>query len=407
MRGEETTIALVADEALVAFLQLSLQRGQDRGAGRGVLLHLLAIAADDVAPPGQGHGLGLVFDVLVPLCQNERNEGSGIVEDEVAHELVRALTNAQDIEETARLEFGNRFGADHAAIGDDANPADAKALAQPIDHRDQAARIGGVPRPHLRAHRSAVAIEQHRQDHLVEIGAMILGEAAPSQRLAAGAFEIEAGGVHEHQIERAEEIAPPREQILLDDVLQATRREGCRPVLLVFGQLLAEPGHRPVKMMQIEALDAPDPVIQPPPIRRPVGAARKQAMQNGEEHRALQREIMMARAGQSLNHSPAARLLPQSFERQRRPDASRRTRCRLAGSDGVDDNGFGGEAGARAQQALQLPALAQILDPSERRDDLLAHRGAFATAFDDLEIGAPARGFLTEIHDGGPRERLT
>ena len=160
-------------------------------------------------------------------------------------------------------------------------------------------------------------------------------------------------------------------------------------------------------MMQIEALDAPDPVIQPPPIRRPVGAARKQPMQNGEEHRALQREIMMARAGQSLNHSPAARLLPQSFERQRRPDASRRTRCRLAGSDGVDDNGFGGEAGARAQQALQLPTLAQILDPSERRDDLLAHRGAFATAFDDLEIGAPARGFLTEIHDGGPRERLT
>ncbi len=129
-------------------------------------------------------------------------------------------------------------------------------------------------------------------------------------------------------------------------------------------------------------------------------------MQNGEEHRALQREIMMARAGQSLNHSPAARLLPQSFERQRRSDASRRTRCRLASSDGVDDNGFGGEAGARAQQALQLPALAQILDPSERGDDLLAHRGAFATAFDDLEIGAAAGGSLTEIHGADPRERL-
>jgi len=28
---------------------------------------------------------------------------------------------------------------------------------------------------------------------------------------------------------------------------------------LVFGQLLAEPGHRPIKMMQVEALDALDP----------------------------------------------------------------------------------------------------------------------------------------------------
>src|SRR6202007_1728213 len=44
-RGEETTIALVADQALVALLQLSLQRGEDRGAGRGVFLHLLAVAA--------------------------------------------------------------------------------------------------------------------------------------------------------------------------------------------------------------------------------------------------------------------------------------------------------------------------------------------------------------------------
>ena len=334
------------------------------------------------------------------------NEGSGIVEDEVAHELVRALTNAQDIEETARLQFGDRLGADHAAIGDDANPANRKALAQPIDHRDQAAGIGGVSGPHLGADRSAVAVEQHRQDHLVEIGPMILGKAAASKRLAARALEVEAGGVHEHEIERAEELAPPREQVLLDNVFQATRREARSPVLLILRQFPAEPGHRAIKMMQIEALDALDPVIQPPAIRRPVGAARKQAMQNGEEHRALQREIMMARAGQVLDDFPAARLLPQSFERQRRSDASRRTRRRLAGSDGVDDNGFGGEAGARAQQALQLPALAQILDASERRDDLLAHRGAFATAFDDLEIGAAAGGFLAEIHGAGPWERL-
>ena len=42
------------------------------------------------------------------------------------------------------------------------------------------------------------------------------------------------------------------------------------------------------------------------------------------------------------------------------------------------------------------------LDAPERCDDLLAHGGAFATAFDDLEISAAARGFLAEIHGAVP-----
>jgi hypothetical protein len=48
-------------------------------------------------------------------------------------------------------------------------------------------------------------MERH-QDHLVEIGPMVLGNATTSQRLAALAIEVEAGGVHELQIERAEEL---------------------------------------------------------------------------------------------------------------------------------------------------------------------------------------------------------
>jgi hypothetical protein len=67
----------------------------------------------------------------------------------------------------------------------------------------------------------------------------------------------------------------PRKQFLLDDVLQATRREGRGAVLLIFGQLLAKPGHRPVEVMQVEVLDPIDPVILPPAVRRSIGAARK------------------------------------------------------------------------------------------------------------------------------------
>src|SRR5271165_5322386 len=121
-------------------------------------------------------------------------------------------------------------------------------------------------------------------------------------------------------------------------------------------------------------------------------------MQNGEKHRAFERKAMLARTGEILDDPPATGLLPQSFEDESGPDASRRARRYSAVGDGVDDNGFRGEACARSQQPLQLPALAQLLDAAKRRDHLLAHLRAVAAAFDDLEIGAAARGLLAEIH---------
>ncbi len=179
--GEEPAIALVAHQALVAFLQLLLQRRDDGGAVSGVLPHLIEIAADDVAPPGELHRLGLVIDFASGLHQNEGNERRGIVEDEFAHQLVGSLAHAQNIKQPSRFEFGDRLGADHAAVGDDADAVDAEPALQPIDRRDQAADVGGVSRPHFRAHRAAVAIEEHGQDHLIEIGPMVLGEPAPSE----------------------------------------------------------------------------------------------------------------------------------------------------------------------------------------------------------------------------------
>ena len=115
---------------------------------------------------------------------------------------------------------------------------------------------------------------------------------------------------------------------------------------------------------------------------------------------------MLARTGEILDDPPATGLLPQSFEDESGPDASRRARRYSAVGDGVDDNGFCGEACARSQQPLQLPALAQLLDATERRDHLLAHLSALAAAFDDLEIGAAARGLLAEIHVTEPHRRF-
>ena len=47
---------------------------------------------------------------------------------------------------------------------------------------------------------------------------MILAVAMLAKGLPAGALEVEAGGVHEHQVEPREQIAPVLEQPLLDQV---------------------------------------------------------------------------------------------------------------------------------------------------------------------------------------------
>ena len=66
--------------------------------------------------------------------------------------------------------------------------------------------------------------------------------AALAERLPALPFEIQGGRVHEHNGEIAQQIAPPLEQPLLHQILDAARSK--RAVGLFGGrQLLAEPSH--------------------------------------------------------------------------------------------------------------------------------------------------------------------
>ena len=80
---------------------------------------------------------------------------------------------------------------------------------------------------------------------------------------------------------------------------------------------------------------------------------------------------MVARPRQALNHAPAACLLPHPLEGERRTDAPRRHDRRLAAVERIEHDRLVGKPRARAQKALQLPALLQVLDPPERRDHLL------------------------------------
>jgi hypothetical protein len=53
----------------------------------------------------------------------------------------------------------------------------------------------------------------------MQVGTMVLAETVLAEGLPVLAFEMQAGGIHEHQVEPAEQIAPMGEKLLLDQVL--------------------------------------------------------------------------------------------------------------------------------------------------------------------------------------------
>ena len=57
---------------------------------------------------------------------------------------------------------------------------------------------------------------------------MVLGEAAPSKPLTARALEIEAGRIHEHDVERGEQVAPAGEQLLLHNASRSAAQTASR-----------------------------------------------------------------------------------------------------------------------------------------------------------------------------------
>src|ERR1700693_3538717 len=146
------------------------------------------------------------------------------------------------------------------------------------------------------------------------------GTRLPVSAVLPGHISVQTGRIHENEIELGEQITPPLEQAFFDDVLETARCKWGTPILFGRRQFLAEPSHRPIEMMQIETLDAIDPVILPPPISGTVRSAGEQAMQHGEEDGAFECKPVLALTRELLDDGPAPGLLPQPFERESRPD---------------------------------------------------------------------------------------
>jgi hypothetical protein len=147
-----------------------------------VVFGLLLVAADNIGFAGKDMLLDQQLRLRFALAfEHQRHEGSLIIEHQGAGGSAGSLARAQNIGELACFQGRDGLSADHAAIGDDTDLVDTKTLPEPIDHRQERGDIGGVTRHHLGAERPAGAVHDECQNHLVEIGTIILRKAALAQ----------------------------------------------------------------------------------------------------------------------------------------------------------------------------------------------------------------------------------
>ena len=176
---EESAEAFVADQRFVALAQRLFQSGNGRCASGGIVARFGLIITDDVAAaPGVAlTRLDLANDFLdlkveraaaIGLGNCQRYE-RGLVGQHGGDLDAAFFAHAQNILDLLGFERGDGLGADHAAIGDDADPIEQEAFAQPGDHRYQGCHVGGIARPHLAADRSSGLIDDDAEDHLMQI----------------------------------------------------------------------------------------------------------------------------------------------------------------------------------------------------------------------------------------------
>ncbi len=177
--------------------------------------------------------------------------------------FLRPHPHPQDVQPASvwLLQLLDRLLADHASVGHDADFADTEPLAQAIHHRNQRGHVSGVAGPELTANRPSLTVEHHPDDHLLKVWPMILAMATLADGFAPLSLEVDAGGVEEDQLEIGEQITPVGEQPLLDQILGASRGEGCLVRLFRAGQLLPEPGHGPVEVVKLQNLTSFDLII--------------------------------------------------------------------------------------------------------------------------------------------------
>ena len=280
-------------------------------------------------------------------------------------------------------------GPEEAAIAGVADERHVGLLELALEAFDDQGAVGGILSGLLVVEADDVA----GPGDLDGLGAVVGVLVAPGDRR-----RHEGGGIGEHQVEAAEQIAAPGQQPLFDHILHAARRKRGGIVLVRFGHGLAEPGPGAVEMVQLDPVHAGNRIVLAPALGGKIRSAAHQPVQYGQEHGALEGELVASPGGQFFQHGATAGLFPQPLEDQRRPDPLDRHAGGLVVAHRLQDDGLGGEPGARAQPPLQLAPRLQLVEPAEGGDDLLANGLALAPALDDLQVAASGGGLVAEIH---------
>jgi hypothetical protein len=221
---------------------------------------------------------------------------------------------------------------------------------------------------------------------------MVLRVAVSPQAFAAGAIERQAGRVHEDQREVAKQITAALEQALLDQVLDAARRQRVGPD---GGDLLAEPGHRPVEVMQLQLLDPGNPVVGHPFLAAAIRARHEQPVQDAGEHGALDSKLKTAIGEQLAQHLGNAEPFPEPPKQQWPANAGAGNAARL--HVGQNDRTIAMPR-QRSGQTLQFAARQQHVLAAERADDALADAAAFALTLDEVEVGVASGRLGADVH---------
>ena len=137
--------------------------------------------------------------------------------------VLRSHPGAEDVLPASLLllQFLDRLLADHAPIGHDADLGDAEPATEPIHHRDERRDIGRVAGPQLTADGSPLFVEHGPDDHLLEVGPVVLAVATLTDRLSPLSLEVDGGRVEEDQLELSEQVTPTGEKCLFDKILAA------------------------------------------------------------------------------------------------------------------------------------------------------------------------------------------
>jgi hypothetical protein len=297
---------------------LLLQAGDDRLAVDPVLLRLGLVAADDVAGTVHLDLFRKQLGFAPAALDQQRGKGGLVGEHDIADHSRAAFPSPENVFELSLLQGLEGGGGDHAPVGHHADPPDPEPLAQPIHHRQQHGAVGGIAGKHLGADRTPLAIDHDSQNHLLEVRPVILGVAVGTEALTTRPLEREGRGIHEHNREIGKQVAPPFEQLLLDQVLDAAWGQ-----ITLGGRLhlLAEPGHGPIEVMQSQIAGAGDGVVGHPLLTAPVGAGYEQSVQDTDEDGPLDCEREAPATEQIRQDIGDPEPLPQPPEEERPPDA--------------------------------------------------------------------------------------